>query len=188
MPHMHRVRAVRRSVGGYTLIELLMVVALMGLAASLLIPQLNNRDSLRVQAAVRQLIADLSFAQSDALARQEHRRVHFYDDGSGYCIVRSDGTDDFDADTADYIFDPLANGDQQYIRNIAADSRFDGVTITSVDIDGGESDIIYDQLGGTVQSSGLPGVGGTIELSGGGFVYEVRISPFTGKLTVVRTS
>lgn len=188
MPITHRVRAVRRPTGGYTLIELLMVVALLGLAAALLIPQINNRDSLRVQAAVRQLIADLSFAQSDALAHQEYRQVHFYADGSGYCIIRGDGSEAFDAATADYIYDPIGGATRQYIRNFTTDERFDGVTITEIDIDGGGADLIYDQLGGTVQASGLPGVGGTIELTGDGFVYEVRISPFTGKLTVAKTS
>src|SRR5690554_431827 len=60
----------------YTLIELLLVVAILGLASAILIPQLANRDSMEVQAAVRQIIADLSFAQSDALAHQEYRRVY----------------------------------------------------------------------------------------------------------------
>ena len=47
-----------------------------------------DADTLALQSAVRLLIADISFAQSDALAHQEYRRVHFYDDGRGWCVVR----------------------------------------------------------------------------------------------------
>src|SRR4051812_28020872 len=72
----------------YTLIELLIVIAIMGISGALLIPNMVNRDSMNVQSAVRLIIGDLSFAQSDALAHQELRRVHFYDDGRGYCLIR----------------------------------------------------------------------------------------------------
>ena len=76
----------------YTLIEMLIVVALLGIAGALLIPHLVHQDNLTAQSAVRLLIADLSFAQSDSLANQEFRRVQFMQDingiGIGYCIVR----------------------------------------------------------------------------------------------------
>jgi len=172
-------------------VELLLVVALVGLASSLLIPQLTNRDSMEVQGAVRQVIADLSFAQSDALAHQEYRRVHFYDDGSGYCIYRvTDGNfgDPFDEDNADYIYDPLGNsgGAGFYIQRFGTDDRFETVSITEVDIDGGDRFITYDELGGTVSGVGTPGLGGTITVTGGDFSYRITIAPFTGKLTVTK--
>ena len=66
----------------YTLIELIMVMAVLALAAALLVPNIVGSDTMRAQAAVRLLIADLRFAQSDALANQEFRRVVFYRDGS----------------------------------------------------------------------------------------------------------
>jgi prepilin-type N-terminal cleavage/methylation domain-containing protein len=172
--------------GGYTLIELLIVVAILGLAGAMLVPQLTGRDSLRVQAAVRQLIGDLSFAQSDALARQEPRRVHFYDDGRGYCLVRdmTAAPEDFTAD--DYIQDPLATSGElgRYIVEYPFDDRFEGVSISSVSIDGGGRDLRYDEIGGTVLTNGNPGTGGTIQLEADGEQYQITIAPFTGKLTV----
>jgi prepilin-type N-terminal cleavage/methylation domain-containing protein len=170
----------------YTLIELLIVIGLLGLAGAILVPQLVNQDSMTVQAAVRKLIGDLSFAQSDALANQELRRVHFYDDGRGYCIVRvnmANFATAFDGGTADYITDPLSVSDQ-YITDFVADDRFAGVTITSVQIDGTNRDVVYDPLGGTLSPGGLPGTGGTIQLNSGDDTFEVIVAPFTGKLTV----
>jgi hypothetical protein len=141
---------------------------------------------------VRQLIGDLSFAQSDALARQEIRRVHFYDDGSGYCLTRIDQgqiANAFDPDNADYIIDPMNRPGAlgRYIVNYVTDRRWEGVSLSAVEIDGAGRDLHYDELGGTVRAgggSGLPGSGGTIQLSCGAESYEITIAPFTGKLTV----
>jgi hypothetical protein len=157
----------------------------------MLIPSFEGGDSLRVQAAVRHLIADLSFAQSDALAHQEYRRVHFYDDGHGYCITRIATVapvPTFDPDTADYIIDPISDPgeDGRYIVDFTVVDKFEGVTVSAIDIDSGGRDIIYDRLGGTVRSGEYPGIGGTIVLTAEGENYQVTVSPFTGKLTVQR--
>lgn len=61
----------------YTLIELLMVVAILGIAASLLVPQMIGLGRLETSSAVRHLIADITFAQSEALASQGYHRIHF---------------------------------------------------------------------------------------------------------------
>lgn len=167
---------------GYTLIELLIVVAVLGLASALLIPSLRQPDTLKIQAAVRRIIGDLSFAQSDALAQQELRRVYFYADGRGYVILR----DPFDPAT-DYIDDPLARGftNRAYIVDFTVDGRFEGITVLAVNIDGGARFITYDELAGTVTPIGDPGTGGSITVESLNARYRIDIAPFTGKLTVV---
>lgn len=184
LAHAESVRSRRRLVG-YTLIELLIVCAILGLSSVILIPNMVNRDSMNVQAAIRRLIGDLSFAQSDALAHQELRRVHFFDDGHGYCIMRISETQlgfPFDPDTADYINDPLVGG--SYIVDFNRDDRFRGCTITDVNIDGGGNNLHYDEIGGTVASAGTPGTGGSLTIKSGNQSYVVTIAPFTGKLRV----
>lgn len=186
---------------GYTLIELLITIAILGIAGAILIPQMGNLSALEAQSAVRTIMADLSFAQSDALANQEFRRVHFYADGRGYCIIRVADGDFFKAfdytdnapiaDAPEYIIDPLGGAGllERYLQDFNADDRFRQVVIESVIIDGvtlmpDGSDITYDSLGGTVLSPNIPGVGGTIIVSSTDERYEISISPFTGKLTV----
>ena len=188
---------------GYTLIELLITIAILGIAGAVLVPQMGNLGNLEAQAAVRTIIADLSFAQSDALANQEFRRAHFYSDGSGYCLIRVADGDFFKAfdytdaapiaDAPDYIIDPLGGAGllERYVMNFETDTRFKQVVIESVVIDGtplmpNGSDITYDSLGGTVQSPNIPGIGGTIVVSSMNERFEITIAPFTGKLTVQR--
>ena len=177
----------------YTLSELIMVMTVLALAAALLIPHMVGIDSMTVQAAVRLLIADLSFAQSDALANQEFRRVVFYADGTGYCILIVDRFDevtpaDLNDPGVNYVYDPLGNMGR-YIVDYTVGGRFEGVSITEATLDGtalsSRPQITYDQLGGTVQTDSSPGIGGSIVLTFKDSSYRITVSPFTGKLTVI---
>ncbi len=179
----------------YTLIELIMVLAVLALAAAVLVPNMVGGDSLRVQAAVRLIISDLSYAQSDALANQQFRRVVFYDNGDGYCILNVPNEAfvtpaDLESPAALnlYIYDPLGSRGQ-YIVNFAKDNRFEGVTLSAITLDGvvlaDRPEITYDELGGTIVPGGIPGIGGTIVVSMADVSYQINIAPFTGKMTVM---
>lgn len=176
----------------YTLLELLIVVGLLGLAGSLLIPYMVGRSSLETQSAVRRVIADISFAQADAISHQEYRRVYFYEDGRGYCIIRVGANFDaeFDPDTADYIYDPLGNAgpDGKYIVDFTADKRYEHVSIQQATLDNNQRYLTFDQTGGTVMSGGAPGTGGHIIVHSDDASYRIDVEPFTGRLTVVKLS
>jgi prepilin-type N-terminal cleavage/methylation domain-containing protein len=175
----------------YTLIELIIVVVLLGLAGALLVPYLSGRGDFDTQAAVRALISDIAFAQSDALANQGFRRVHFFADGRGWCLLRIDETqlnEPYDAATAQYVQDPL-QGEQfrsGYIVNFDRQERYKTVMIESVSIDSGRRDLTFDELGGTVGQNGLPGTGGSVVLRSPDAAYRLDIAALTGKVRVTR--
>ena len=174
---------------GHTLLELLLTVALLGTAGGVLVPRLVNLEQMEAQAAVRQVIGDLTYAQADAVAQQEFRRVYFYDDGRGYCVIRvtaSDFNDAFDPDSADYLDDISSSPGTwgRYIRDFSVDRRFSGVQIADASFDNGRRYITFDSLGGTVMSGQQPGTGGQIEVSSDIATYQIEVAPFTGKLTV----
>src|SRR5579862_206125 len=71
----------------YTLVEVLLVVTMLGIASAMIIPSLSSTDSLRVQSTVRAIVGDITFAQSDAMARQQGRAVVFDTTNNKYSIV-----------------------------------------------------------------------------------------------------
>src|SRR5262245_1591540 len=92
-----RARAMLRQVcrsgrRGYTLIELLIVVPLLGISSAVVIPALGSTDTLRVQSTVRAIVADINVAQSDALAHQQGRAVVFDVANNKYSILEVNGS------------------------------------------------------------------------------------------------
>lgn len=185
----------------YTLIELLIVVAVLGLAAAILTPQLVARDAMAVQAAVRMVIADVTYAQSDALANQEYRVVYFWTEPGGtgfkYSLIRWEtGGGGFPLSGpppsgADYLMNPIQG--TEYTVDFQSVGRFEGVhfDMASSTIDGVDGDpdgvyLIFDALGGTVRASDItaPGTGGQVVIECEDERYEIAFSAFTGKMTV----
>ena len=176
---------------GYTLIELMMVVALLGIAAGILGPQLTNLGRLETSSAARRLVADITFAQSEALAAQSFRRIHFFEDGRGYCLLNVTESDfdlPFDSSTADYVADPgsIMQGLGHYIVDYKVDDRFRTVTVSDLALDDGGRSLTFDSLGGTVESPGTPAGEGRIVLTGEDATYEITVAPVTGKVSVLR--
>ncbi len=175
-----RVPAPRRA---FTLVELLIVVVLLGIAGAMVIPAMGQTGILRVQAAVRTVVSDITFAQSDAVAFQERRALVFNIDEDEYRVVSVPGTDiDPGVDT---MFHPSKPGGLYVVRFDG--EEFGDSRITQVDF-AGEEVLIFDPLGGPIDepTDNTPGVGGTITLIGSGAVFEIDVEPFTGRVTVER--
>ena len=62
---------------GYTMIELMGVVIIAGIAAAVILPQLSDDSEYQVDAAGRMLLADLTYAHNYAIATQQYTYVTF---------------------------------------------------------------------------------------------------------------
>lgn len=169
----------RQSRRGYTLIEVLITVTIMGLAAAIVVPNMMKGGTLGVQAGARMIIADLLFAQNEAMAQQSTRRVVFDADNNIYRIQK------FDAGSSAWVleYNPslgMGGNQQNYEMDFDEDSRFDGIDIVSVDFNG-SSTIEFDDLG-------TPSNGGTIRLQFEEHLYEITVAPFTGRVTVEKVT
>jgi len=162
----------------YTLIELLLVIIMLGIASALVVPSLGSTDVLRVQSAVRTIVADINYAQSDALARQRGLAIIFNAGSNSYSIVEVKGTTLFPAtDTIQSV--TLSNS-----------RRFHDTRLVSATFDNGSNILVFDDMGGPVTAPGssTPGNGGVIVVSGSQSVFNITVEPYTGRLTVTRVS
>ncbi|MDG2200153.1 MAG: prepilin-type N-terminal cleavage/methylation domain-containing protein [Phycisphaerales bacterium] len=174
---------------GYTLLELILVIGLLGLAAALLVPHVVGLSRMETQSAVRRLISDISYAQSDALANQAYRRVQFLDEGRGYALLSVDEVTfalPFDPETATYLEDPSGTYQSfgRYVVDYVDDDRYAGVSLGSIETAGAGNWITFDPLGGTVSSVGTAAGSSRIVVEGTDQSFEVLVTPMTGKLTV----
>lgn len=184
---------------GYTLIEVLVVVVVLGIAGVLVIPSMSQASVLRVQAAVRTLVADISYVQSEAIAFQSRRVIWFgivprwladegrwdFVEGNGYVMAEVRGPALNLA--TDFIPDP-----DKPTRPLARDfsrAEFGGATIASPAFNG-EALLIFDELGGPVAEldGPDPGLGGQVVVQGGGSSFRVDVQAYTGRVTVTRTA
>ncbi len=162
---MHRPR---QEPGAYTLIEVLVVVAIIGTAGAVVVPQLLRPGTMGAQAAGRAIIADVLFAQNEAIAHQKTRNIVFDRANSSYQIT----------DENDDLLAVAWKGGGQHSVSIGADDGFEGVSLGAVDF-GGQTVLTFDDLG-------TPVFGGRIDVRGAGVQYRINVAPFTGRVTIDR--
>lgn len=169
---------------GFTLIELLIVVVILGIAGAMVIPQMGSVQALRVHAAVRTLVSDLTFAQADAIAFQRRRAVVFDLPNQTYRVV---DVVNGEINVAQNTLYQIGGPGGRYVVNFR-DAQFAGARIEAARFDGDATALIFDDLGGPVADpvSDEPGAGGRITIAGLGQRFDISIEPYTGRIVVRR--
>lgn len=168
----------------FTLIEMLLVVALLGLAGALVIPSMSSVGVLRVQASLRTLVSDITFAQSDAIAFQEKRAIVFDKVNNRYSMLAVPGS--LLDEATQTMYDPSKpNG--QYIVDFNV-GNYGGARITEVSMNGQTSNnvLVFDDLGSPIinVSSDQPSTGGFVTITAPDSQWNVVIDAFTGRVSV----
>ena len=155
----------RRQVSGFSLVELIMVMAILGIVSVITIPKMGNLIiSMRLKAAGDKLIDDLRYIHDFAIARHDTTWLVVNTVDNSYGIYSGPSVA-----TRQLILDPSTN--QQAV--VDFDIDYKGVQITSVNF-GGSNEFFYDWWGS-------PSNGGQIVLSNSktievvsetGYVYE----------------
>ena len=157
---------------GLTLVELLIVIVLVAIAAALAVPLLADTEATRLRAAARLLVADLAFAQIESITHADDPCVVIFDSVShAYSIAKA-------SDPATPMTEPVTNQPYtvQFGTGRAAEST--GVTIQSYSLDGDDRVTfgLYGELDQTTPA--------TITLQAGALTMTVQIDPASGEATL----
>jgi type II secretion system protein H len=164
----HVQRDTRRPTRAFTLIEVLVVLTIVGIAAAVVVPHMMDMGTTRIQAAARSIIADILYAQNDAIALQSPRSLVFDLTNNQYELTDDDGAT---------LAAPARSGGLYQI-DFSSDKRFTGVTLSSAAFDGG--------LALTFDALGSPSAGGQIDLAAGDTRYRISVAAFTGRVTITQ--
>jgi len=162
---------------GFTIVELMIVLVIIGVAAAIAVPMISSAGSMQIRAAANMLAADLEYAKSAAISRGQYYSVVFDDSAETYQIEDQSGT---------VIAHPVKKG-FNYAVDFANDGRLSQVNIVDADFDG-VSAVTFDYLGSP--HSGTPASGlsdlnsGEVTLQAGNTTKKVTVEPVTGFISV----
>lgn len=164
---------------GFTLIEIIMVVVILGIVAFMAIPMVSNAADVQVRAAGNRIAAHLDYAKNMAITHQQSYSVVFDPADESYDIRVEP------AGSGDVIEHPVNPG--SFVIDFSTDSNLSRVDIVDANFDSDSSyAITFDYLGSPY--SGLdttnPLNSGQITLEADNFTLVVNVEPVTGYVTV----
>ena len=158
---------------GFTMIELVIVVIIIAIAAMTAIPLITSADSFQIRSAANMIAADLEYAKTISISRGQSFSVVFDKTTESYRIEDQGGT---------VIAHPVKKG-FDYVIDFQNDSRLSKVDIFDVDFDA-TSEIKFDYLGSPYNGADNPMNSGVISLRAGQMTATINIEPVTGFISI----
>jgi prepilin-type N-terminal cleavage/methylation domain-containing protein len=164
---------------GFTLVEILAVVIILGIASAMILPQLGSRDDLKAAAAARAIMADLIFAQNRAIAMQRTHYIRFDIGTQRYTVLSEISPSDV------VVTHPVSKN--SFITEFGTNvSGMRDVTLVSASFNG-QLMLAFDDLGTPLFYNGTalsPMTSGEIVIRSGEQQLTIGIEPFTGEIAV----
>jgi prepilin-type N-terminal cleavage/methylation domain-containing protein len=174
-------QVLRQQRRAFTLIEILCVVIILGIASAIVVPSLGTRSDLIAGAATREIVGDLMYAQNRAIVSQSMIYAQFDTTRQRYSLT----TTPPNASSLTYVSDPVTSKPYQTTFQTGS---FKTVSLQTVSCDGNTC-LAFDELGQpyAVDSSGSSTLlinAATIPVTCGAFTLTVTVEPFTGAMKV----
>ena len=159
---------------GFTLVEMLAVIVILGIAAMVVVPSIGDSSDLKLASAGRQLVGDLLFAQTYSIAQRKPYQVVFDTVNSTYEIQ--------DSSDGSVLVHPVTK--VPYRMDYPSDNHLSQVSITAASFDGGVL-VRFDTMGIPYNGAGNPLVGqGQVTLAAGNQSATVTVEPISGRINM----
>jgi prepilin-type N-terminal cleavage/methylation domain-containing protein len=173
-------RRIGSLVGAFTLIEILVVVVILGIAAAIVVPAIGSRSDLKATSAARMIMADLIYAQNRSISQQKKHYVRFDKAAETYEVLEQVSPSavliKHPVEASNFVV-TLGSGGAKPIRDVVIDdATFDGKSILAFDELG--TPLVYDPATNT----DTPMNSGKVVLECGTLKLTITIEPFSGEL------
>jgi prepilin-type N-terminal cleavage/methylation domain-containing protein len=152
---------------GFTLIELVMVMVIIGILVSLAIPRFDSFYSIKLSGAMKKAIGDIRYVQQMAISRHTNARVVFNKTTDVYTAEEETAPG---SNTWIKIKSPFTRGDLTV--NYASDPQYRGINITNANFNSSNS-LQFNWLG-------EPLAGGRVDFEYKQSTYSISVQNMTG--------
>jgi prepilin-type N-terminal cleavage/methylation domain-containing protein len=159
---------------GFTIIEVMLVVIIIGIAAAVVVPMASSAASMQLRSAANMVAADLEYAKSMSISRARYYTVDFNPSTESYRILDPNGV---------VIPHPVKKG-SDYVVSFPNESRLSKVQIVTTNFNT-NSKVKFDYLGTPYNGNGVALTSpGTVTLRAGGMMKVVTVEAVTGFISV----
>jgi len=159
-----------RKQGGFTLVEILVVVLILAIAAGVVIPQVIDSSDMQAISAARMIATDLQYAQNLAITTQKPVRMVFNPGAESYQLVYYDHT----TNQSTAVEHPINKG--SYTVSFGSLQGFGKLDLVSAAF----TSNAYVEF----NSIGAPDNAGQVVVQAGSQSCTIAVSAATGKVTV----
>ena len=166
---------------GFTLVEILGVVMILGIISAILIPQISSRDDQKAASAARVVMADLLYAQNRAITVQKAHYVQFDAAAGTYQVLEG-------MSPAAVIKNPVNGGTYQVKFGAGSPNGLTQMSLQSATFDG-QATLAFDPMGVPYSYNASTGAlsalnAGSVVIKSGAYQVTVSVAPFSGELRV----
>ncbi|MEM6392555.1 MAG: prepilin-type N-terminal cleavage/methylation domain-containing protein [Planctomycetota bacterium] len=162
----------RRTLPGFSLVEILLVVSIIGIVTALALPMFSGTKADRLRSAASLLAADLDYVRAESIAHPSDTRVMVFDaSNERYHIAASSAS-------STPLMNLFTKEDHIVTYGSGTVSALVGVTIDSVSV-GGDNELGFDAFGAPDQTTDA-----TITLGCEGATITVTVRAGSGEVVV----